>query len=438
MPFHSNKKEITMKKQIFLIALVFCTHVLTAQWIQQNSGTDENLNDVYFINNKGWAVGDEGNILYTDNGGEIWNQQISGTDMSLESVHFVDQDKGWVVASNYDYGIILRTLNAGINWEIVYIEFGIYLKEVFFTDTLNGWIVGNVMLRTTNGGETWEEQNGWGLSVYFADSLNGWNVGGTYNGSTGYPVFHIHHTDDGGNTWVEQMGGQSSEIGVLHSVYFTSQNKGWAVGGNRGVSLGPFSTILHTTDGGNNWEIQNSLSNRVLTGVSFIDSLNGWAVGGFTSFGWVPDTSVLLHTTNGGENWEFVNSGTPHALSSVYFYDQNNGWIVGDSGTILHTNNGGITTTEESQHPGSELQIKYYPNPFSNDLTISWNQTETAFSKIEIYNSTGKRIKELVGRIISKGKHKCHWITNNIPPGLYFIRLQVNNTISTSEIIKLN
>jgi len=267
MPCQSNKKEFTMKKQIFLITLVFSTYILTAQWIQQNSGTDEDLNDVYFINNNGWAVGDEGYILYTDNGGENWNQQSSGTDMSLESVHFVDQDRGWAVGGNYDYGIILRTLNAGINWEIAYIEFGIYPNDVFFIDALNGWVAGDQILHTNDGGISWEGQSGWGLGVHFTDSLNGWCVGGTYNGSTGYPIFHIKHTDDGGNTWVEQMGGQSSEIGALQSVFFTSQNKGWAVGGNRGMALGPFSTILHTTDGGNNWEIQNSLSNRVLTGV---------------------------------------------------------------------------------------------------------------------------------------------------------------------------
>jgi len=426
-----------MKKQILFIVLIFCTSVLTAQWVQQFSGIDENLNDVYFINNNGWAVGEEGYILYTDNGGENWNQQSSGTDMSLESVHFVDQHRGWVVGSNYEYGIILRTLNAGLNWEIAYIEFGIYLNDVFFTDTLNGWIVGNAMLHTTDGGENWEDQNGWGFGVHFSDSLNGWFVGGSYNGSTGYPIFHIYHTEDAGNIWVEQMGGQSSEIGALQSVFFTSQNKGWAVGGNRGMALGPFSTILHTTDGGNNWEIQNSLSNRVLTGVCFTNSSNGWAVGGFTSYGWIPDTSILLHTTNGGENWDYINSGTPHALSSVYFYDQNNGWIVGDSGVILHTDNGGITAIEESLSPDSKLQINYYPNPFSNEMTITWNLPEVGYTKIEIYNATGKRIKQLVGGIIPSGKQKYHWKTNNLLPGIYFIRLQIGNEIITKKIIKL-
>ena len=43
-----------------------------------------------------------------------WESQNSGTEEWLSSVHFVDTQNGWVVGR---YGTILHTYNGGKNWE---------------------------------------------------------------------------------------------------------------------------------------------------------------------------------------------------------------------------------------------------------------------------------------------------------------------------------
>jgi len=93
------------------------------------------------------------------------------------------------------------------------------------------------------------------------------------------------------------------------------------------------------------------------------------------------------------------------------------------------------TFIQDSQ--SNKFSLQCHPNPFSNQLTITWNQTQSAFTKIEIYNSIGKRIKQLVGGIIPSGKQKYHWKTNNLPPGIYYISLETHNKMSTQTIIKL-
>jgi len=56
-----------MKKHILLIVLSLITFVLTAQWIQQTSGTNKDLNGVCFTENGfGWIVVENGTILHTD------------------------------------------------------------------------------------------------------------------------------------------------------------------------------------------------------------------------------------------------------------------------------------------------------------------------------------------------------------------------------------
>ena len=129
---------------------------------------------------------------------------------------------------------------------------------------------------------------------------------------------------------------------ALQSVNFISADVGWAVG--RG------GTVLKTTNGGNNWTIQSNETGYTLHSVSFANENNGCAVGigeiwndslrTSTAFG------VILSTANGGTTWTKQTFGPFAMLSGVSFTDANNGWAVGvewDSlsrGFILHTTNG--------------------------------------------------------------------------------------------------
>ena len=57
---------------------------------------DTRLGDVWFVDPQhGWAVGDFGVILCTDDGGQHWSPQVSGVTCTLSSVCFVDACSGW-------------------------------------------------------------------------------------------------------------------------------------------------------------------------------------------------------------------------------------------------------------------------------------------------------------------------------------------------------
>jgi photosystem II stability/assembly factor-like uncharacterized protein len=46
---------------------------------------------------EGWAVGAEGTIIHTTNGGGSWTTERSGTQHPLERVFFTDKAHGWAV-----------------------------------------------------------------------------------------------------------------------------------------------------------------------------------------------------------------------------------------------------------------------------------------------------------------------------------------------------
>jgi photosystem II stability/assembly factor-like uncharacterized protein len=94
------------------------------------------------------------------------------------------------------------------------------------------------------------------------------------------------------------------------------------------------------------WEPQVSPTALPLNAVVFVDTSNGWAVG---------DSGSIIHTMDGGGSWAVQTSGTTEPLRSVDFVDTVNGWAVGDSGTIVHTSDGGTTWTIQEGGTDSPL-----------------------------------------------------------------------------------
>ncbi|MFZ0319854.1 MAG: YCF48-related protein [Candidatus Sulfotelmatobacter sp.] len=78
--------------------------------------TDQRLLSVSFPKPQlGWAVGDQGTILHTEDGGTSWTTQASNTIAFLRSVSFATPQLGWAAG---DHGTILHTEDGGKNWKI--------------------------------------------------------------------------------------------------------------------------------------------------------------------------------------------------------------------------------------------------------------------------------------------------------------------------------
>ena len=88
-------------------------------WVNQETGTEDVLEDIFFVDAKhGWAVGENGLILHTSNGGDKWTAQASGTEETLRSIRFTDQFMGWAVGGDLGVGVIVHTNNGGKKWEV--------------------------------------------------------------------------------------------------------------------------------------------------------------------------------------------------------------------------------------------------------------------------------------------------------------------------------
>jgi photosystem II stability/assembly factor-like uncharacterized protein len=274
-----------------------------AHWLKQESRTPCDLWGCCFVSSDtGWAVGSHldlntmktfNAIFYTTNGGKQWFQQYISEESlyshPLRSIYFTDSKNGWAVGEE---GTFLRTNDGGKTWAIKKVNNVKHLRRIFFINKKTGWLVGypRTVMTTFDGGITWRNQDCGPLScewegntdfwsIYFLDANTGWVVGEYSDLLT--PMVIILRTTDGGKSWKAWRGTCCSR---LSSVYFVNKSTGWVVGFD--------GMILKTTDNGETWRQQDSGTSERLFSVCFSDTKIGWVVGG---------NGLILKTTTGGE-----------------------------------------------------------------------------------------------------------------------------------------
>jgi photosystem II stability/assembly factor-like uncharacterized protein len=231
----------------------------------------------------------------------------------------------------------------------------------------------------------------------------------------------ILHTTDGGANWNQQTTSVSSRF---DDVFFIDQSHGCIVG--------IYGDIVLTTNGGTTWQEIPSGTSESLISVQFVDQNNGWIAG---------DAGTILRTRDGGFTWEEQWSGVAtNTLTSICFVDTMNGWASGDGGTILHTTDGGgIVSVELSETmtslPESFLLYQNYPNPFNPSTKIKFTipSVGTSFMKfvqLKVYDVLGNEIATLVDEELTAGEYEVTFDAassiENPASGIYFYQLLVS------------
>ena len=130
-----------MKKGLFLVLFSFIQIFPQEGWFQQNF--NNGLSSVYFTDsNTGWAVGEDGVIIKTSDGGISWVRQTSGTTEILQSIYFIESKTGWAVGLQ---GTIIKTTDGGETWISKNDTIIENLYSVFFIDLNTVWIVGGTL-----------------------------------------------------------------------------------------------------------------------------------------------------------------------------------------------------------------------------------------------------------------------------------------------------
>lgn len=137
----------------------------------------------------------------------------------------------------------------------------------------------------------------------------------------------------------------------LRNCVFTDELNGWAAGDD--------GVIIHTSNGGNSFVIQNSKISYYIHDIFFLNKRLGWVVANEFLF----SGTAILSTTNGGNNWtSYLFPDTSKFFRTIYFRDSLNGFMGGFAGAIYKTSDAGnnwtaakIDTSEFSGFPISRI-----------------------------------------------------------------------------------
>ena len=148
-----------------------------ANWFTQYTfnGTSQDsagFDCIYFTDvNNGWAVGDNGKVIHTTNGGTSWNFVTNSgvnTNEECKTVFFIDANTGWIPSKQNDAGqtpYLAHTTNGGTTWSTQTTPFGDLqgsnaIFSIFFLDINNGWITGDLgRLAKYTGATSVENEN---------------------------------------------------------------------------------------------------------------------------------------------------------------------------------------------------------------------------------------------------------------------------------------
>ncbi|HRI46342.1 MAG TPA: YCF48-related protein [Ignavibacteriaceae bacterium] len=387
-----------MKKMIFLI-LFYMNLFPQTGWYKVKSG---NFISIRFVDSMyGWAVGGNGIIFASTDGGLDWVLQERKTTQKLRAIFFVNRNIGWVVG---DSGTILTTTNGGNNWFTQESGVTFNLRTLFFTDANYGWAGGysNILLKTTDGGINWLKYNfnelGFIESLHFQNRNDGWLT--DYNA--------IWRTTNSGLSWENKF-----VLTGARQILFTDSLTGWA----RGVlGFNPDHNILYKTiDGGKTWVKKLSNLPNLWTSMSGVDTTHLWITKPWTNF---------IKTSDGGSNWIEHSLGVNSILYSIYFIDKNNGWAAGDGGIYKTTDGGAVTSVKLEEVPTEYALYQNYPNPFNPITAITYQIPKEGLVTLKIYDILGKEVTTLLNEEKQVGKYLIEFNASKLSSGVYLYELR--------------
>jgi photosystem II stability/assembly factor-like uncharacterized protein len=161
---------------------IYRTNNRGGSWV--GTKVSDSVSAVHFFDlSTGIAIGDNGMILRSEDGGKTWNKIESPSSVPLSCMFWIDSSRGFIAGTasktegdpgnevtTYSDGILLITNDGGKTWKQGYKTTGVILCPIFFlSDGKTGWLGSSVkqsedqstahLLKTSDGGISFTDMN---------------------------------------------------------------------------------------------------------------------------------------------------------------------------------------------------------------------------------------------------------------------------------------
>ncbi|MBT8379030.1 MAG: T9SS type A sorting domain-containing protein [Ignavibacteria bacterium] len=428
------------KLYYLVLLLLFSVNIFSQNyWEKIASPTSNDLNTLFFIDSlSGYVAGDSGLILYTSNGGGSWIQQQSNTNRNIIDLFFLNENLGWAVA--WSEGIfpfstfILKTMDGGNNWDASqFRQDNVLMYAIYFLDSLTGFTGGNpgAIFKTTDGGVNWDSTEIANAPFAYFPILK-FNF---FNDDYGFACGGAH--DIAGITWKTTNGGDFWEPidtaytppDELWDIYFIDSANVIAAGGDPelfGVGL------LRSTDAGATWSYDELGLIGMARAISFRTDYECWSP--------VPIPESIIESKDTGRTWIFYTAPENTSIYDLVFTDSLTGYGVGEQGAIIKYKYPIVpsVTNETTTLSKSFNLYQNFPNPFNPTTTIQYFIPVNGFVSLTVYDVLGNEIEMLVNNFQTSGNYEVNWNAAELPSGIYYYKLEVGNFTASKKMLLLH
>jgi photosystem II stability/assembly factor-like uncharacterized protein len=391
-------------KNCFLIIflIIFLSNTAFTQWEACNIGSNLIVLEIKIFENNIFAGTNNGIYLSTDYG-IIWNR-IDQTGISGAIYALAKNDKNMFAATYYNgiflstnNGVTWKSINQGLNEKSLCVVSLAIKDNIIFAGTKGG------IYLSTNNGTNWKAVNQ-GIDSTKLDinkvAICGNNIfaGTVYSG--------IYLSTDNGNNWNIINEG----LPATYITCFATDGKNIYAGTEYGVYL--------YIENGNYWKEYNHGLTTLFMGALTVSA--NYIFAGTSDYQYY--TGGAFFSSDKGANWKAINQGMKYpcissiAIDKYNIYAASNGLDNGDvfKAKLLDI---GVSVEENISNINSEFNIS--PNPASDNISISFTNSELSNTSISIFNSLGIEMKRYNSNELT-GKNSINISTEVFPSGIYY------------------
>ncbi len=239
------------------------------------------------------------------------------------------------------------------------------------------------------------------------------------------------------------------EIGLIGSTYYAQQA---AVNGDEILGVINLDMIA--------WDSNNDMVMEIHTqGIGHSNGLAGLLVNINTTYDLGLVTEVINPGATYSDHSSFWNSGygavlmiedASHDFNAYYhtpsdridqfnlpYFHAMSKLAVGGIATLAYEGTSTITSIENNVFLSDGCQLMNYPNPFSEQTTVSYALPERCHVNIAVINNLGQNVAQLISTDQNRGSHTINFDGTGLQKGIYTIVMSTSTGQKTHKILLL-
>lgn len=383
----------------------------------------------------GFAPGLQDNVVFTVKynpyGDTLWTRKYRQPD-SYSDVAYA------LVIDSFDNPVIAGTTERPVypnDNHILIIKYGAN------GDTL--WV------QTYDGPDGKEDQP---VAMVMDAANNIYITGKSKNAQNHFDYLTLKYDAGGNQQWVSRHDGPGEWNDEAQDIAVDMNGNSYVTGFSRGIGTwNDIATIKYNPEGDTVWVRRfNGLNDSQDGGEAIaVDQQGNVYVTGVES---VPvtwgDFVTIKYDTDGNEKWiERLAGPGGYDLPVAIAVDQAGSVIItginsGDGSaedflTVKYNQTGVNIEKPDNQATSGTIMLDIHPNPITTNTLISWRLQAHGHVILKIFDLMGNEVASLVNTDMPSGNHKVLFNAVDLPAGIYFMRLYIDNQTIVKKIIKL-